>query len=195
MLNVERIIVGPLHTNCYLATYAGQTVIIDPGAEAEKISARLAELGLNAVAIVNTHGHWDHLMANSALRARYAIPVFSPLADRELIEQEKEHYHIDALCLDKWYDTELALAVPFQVIQTPGHTPGSTCLLLDGHLFSGDTLFAGGYLGRTDLWGGDAGAMQRSLARLLELPDETLVWPGHEESSTIGQERGFYAFR
>jgi hypothetical protein len=102
-------------------------------------------------------------------------------------------FRIGELLVDCWYEDKLeGLNWPGKVIPTPGHSPGSTCLLLGQDLFSGDTMFAGGYPGRTDLWGGDPAAMQRSLAELLKLPDDTVVWPGHEESSTIGTERGFY---
>ncbi|GBR77272.1 hypothetical protein NO2_1678, partial [Candidatus Termititenax persephonae] len=79
------------------------------------------------------------------------------------------------------------------IIPTPGHTPGSTCLLLENNLFSGDMMFAGGYLGRTDFPGGSAADIQQSLQKLLALDDSVLVYPGHDEPTSIGQERGFYA--
>lgn len=191
MNKVERVIVGPLHTNCYLVTFAEQTVIIDPGADAEKISKKIQALKLNPIAIVNTHGHWDHIMANNELKNKYNIPIYTPLKDQELVHKEKDYYHIGDLAVDHWYNTVLT-DLPFQVIATPGHTAGSSCLLWEDNLFSGDTLFARGYLGRTDLWSGDALAMQNSLQKLLALPDKTLVWPGHAKSSTIGAERKFH---
>jgi len=191
MLAVERVRVGPIHTNCYLVTFAGQTVIIDPGAEAEKISKKIQDLKLTPTAIVNTHGHWDHVMANNELKREYQLKMYTPLKDQELLQKEKDYYHIGELAVDYWYNETLA-ELPFQVIPTPGHTAGSSCLLLEDNLFSGDTLFADGYLGRTDLWGGDAEAMQVSLRKLLTLPDAVQVWPGHAKASSIGAERKFY---
>ena len=190
---IERVIVGPLHTNCYLVTYGNKTVIIDPGAHPNKIIAGLTELKLTPAAIINTHGHWDHVMANNELKAHYNIPMYTPLLDKELLNLEEDHYHIGELLVDYWYTAELKdLDWPVKIIPTPGHTRGSVCLLLGQDLFSGDTLFAGGCAGRTDLWSGDPAAMQKSLAELFKLPDDTVVWPGHAESSTIGAERAFY---
>ena len=193
MNKVERVIVGPLHTNCYLAIKDKQAIIIDPGAAAEKIDAQIARLKLTPLAIINTHGHWDHVMANNELKKLYNIPMYTPLQDKQMLELEKNYFHIGELLVDCWYTEKLdGLNWPIKVLPTPGHSPGSSCLLWDGELFSGDTMFAGGYLGRTDLWGGDAQAMQDSLTKLLRLPDDTTVWPGHEESSTIGAERRHY---
>ncbi|MDR2431618.1 MAG: MBL fold metallo-hydrolase [Candidatus Margulisbacteria bacterium] len=190
---IERIIVGPLSTNCYLAAADAGAVIIDPGAAAERIAARIAEKKLQPLAILNTHGHWDHVMANNELKKKYNIPVYTPFKDRELLAKEKDYYHIGELLVDHWYADALSGLDWLRVIPTPGHTPGSSCLLWGKNLFSGDTLFAGGYLGRTDLWGGDGQAMQDSLQKLLLLPDDVAVWPGHAESSTIGAERKYYA--
>jgi len=191
--DIEIVAVGPLQTNCYLVTHDGQTIIIDPGADSKKIIDRLTELKLTPVAIVNTHGHWDHVMANNELKQHYNISMYTPLGDKELLSLEKNHFRIGELLVDYWYTDKLeGLNWPVKVIPTPGHSQGSTCFLLGKDLFSGDTMFAGGYPGRTDFWGGDPAAMQRSLAELLKLPDDITVWPGHEESSTIGAERGFY---
>ncbi|MDR1453086.1 MAG: MBL fold metallo-hydrolase [Candidatus Margulisbacteria bacterium] len=192
MITVERVVVGPIHTNCYLVTSGGQTLIIDPGAAAARISAKIKELQLRPIAVINTHGHWDHIMADNAVKQEYNLPLLTPAADQWLIEKEKDYYHIGDLAVDQWYTDKLDIALPIQVIATPGHTPGSSCLLLENHLFSGDTMFAGGYLGRTDFPGGSAADMQKSLQKLLALDDSIIVYPGHEESTTIGQERGFY---
>ncbi|GBR73197.1 putative Zn-dependent hydrolases of the beta-lactamase fold [Candidatus Termititenax aidoneus] len=195
MITVNSVVVGPIHTNCYLVTFNGQTLIIDPGAEAAKISAKIKELQLRPIAVLNTHGHWDHIMADTAIKQEYQIPLLAPAADQWLIEKEKDYYHIGELPVDQWYTDKLNLDLPAQVIATPGHTPGSSCLLLENHLFSGDTMFASGCLGRTDFPGGSAADMQKSLQKLLALDDSIIVWPGHEESTTIGQERGFYGGR
>ncbi|GBR77402.1 putative Zn-dependent hydrolases of the beta-lactamase fold [Candidatus Termititenax dinenymphae] len=195
MLTVECVKVGPIHTNCYLAAYDGHTLIIDPGAEAEKIIKKITELNLKPLAVINTHGHWDHIMADNKIKTKYNIPLYIPAEDQKLIEGQKDSYHIDELAVDLWYKDSLPLDLPLTLISTPGHTPGSTCLLLDNNLFAGDMMFAGGYLGRTDFPGGSDVDIQKSLHKLLKLDDSVLVWPGHDESTSIGQERGFYAGR
>ncbi|GBR72393.1 putative Zn-dependent hydrolases of the beta-lactamase fold [Candidatus Termititenax spirochaetophilus] len=193
MIKIECVTVGPIHTNCYLVEYDGRTIVIDPGAEPQKIIRKITELKLTPAAVVNTHGHWDHIMADTAVKNHYKIPLFTPEADRAIIEGQKDFYHIGELQVDHWYTDTLDIDLPIKLIQTPGHTPGSTCLLLEDVLFSGDMMFAGGYLGRTDFPGGDEKAIQKSLQKLLALPDNVKVLPGHDEASTIGQERLFYA--
>ena len=190
---VESVIVGPIHTNCYLATHDGQTLIIDPGADASKIISKITELKLKPAAVINTHGHWDHIMADNEIKKHYGIPLYIPAGDRDLVAGQEEHYHIGKITPDLWYEDTLPLDLPLKLIHTPGHTPGSTCILWENNLFTGDMMFAGGYLGRTDFPYGSADALQKSLPKLLALDDSVIVYPGHDGSTIIGQERGFYA--
>ncbi len=203
MIEVITLKVGQWETNCYLVTPEGgeKSMIIDPGAEPERILSQ-AE-GLTIKYIINTHGHSDHIGANGKIKESTGAPllihrddasmlvhpeknlsllwgqeVISPLADRLLEGGEK---------------IELAGMV-WRVIHTPGHSPGGISLLGEHWLFSGDTLFAGS-VGRTDLPGASWEVLLKSIREeLLTLDDEVTVYPGHGPSTTIGEERRWNPF-
>lgn len=197
MLNIYPVIVGPIETNCYLvANTVRETIIIDPGAEPEVIRATLEREELKPLAILITHGHYDHILAAPALGQHYTIPIWYPEKDHYLLSAEKA---VGILPKDfelpnvHYYDgTLLQESFSIEVIHTPGHTKGQSCFLIEDNLFSGDMLFAEGYLGRTDLWGGSAEEIQSSLKKLLTLANEIRVFPGHGQASTIGIERGYH---
>ena len=197
---VERIPAGVLGANCYIVAdeVSKEAVAIDPGGDADDILTFLRERGLTLVAIINTHGHFDHIGANAELKAATGAPLLIHTDDAELLTDSRLNYsHLtserrdgppaDRLLRD---GDEIAVGgLALKVIHTPGHTRGSICLLCGDHLFSGDTLFAGS-IGRTDLYGGDQEAIQRSLQeRLLPLPEELRVHPGHGPETTIGREK------
>jgi hydroxyacylglutathione hydrolase len=160
------------------------------------IAGELAARDWTLKLIVTTHGHWDHFGDNAAVQAHTGAPVAAHVLDREALEQPRP----------MWAPFEIPPSVPafdlaeggevrfgdirLRIVHTPGHTEGSVCLynLDEGLLFSGDTLFAGAW-GRTDLPGGDAGAMVDSLIRLLDFEDPVRVLPGHGRETTIGAER------
>jgi hydroxyacylglutathione hydrolase len=161
-----------------------QAMVIDPAGDAQAIVALAGSLGLTIVLIVNTHGHGDHTAGNAGLKALTGAQIVIheldadgyPSADRRLSEE-----------------TSLQLGdISFDVLHTPGHTPGGICLYAEGHLFTGDTLFVGDS-GRTDLKGGHRPTLGASIRRLMRLPEETIVWPGHDygptPSSTLGWEK------
>jgi hydroxyacylglutathione hydrolase len=161
-----------------------QAMVIDPAGDAQAIVALARSLGLTIVLIVNTHGHGDHTAGNAGLKALTGAQIVIheldadgyPSADRLLSEE-----------------TSLQLGdISFDVLNTPGHTPGGICLYTEGHLFTGDTLFVGDS-GRTDLKGGHRPTLGASIRRLMRLPEETIVWPGHDygptPSSTLGWEK------
>lgn len=195
-LTVERLTLGALETNCWLVSAGAQgpLIVIDPAAEPEVL---LEALGGRAVSVVVlTHGHFDHLGAAAALCGA-GVPLLVHEDDAAAITSAVANggaaFGFDDVAprpdrLLRDGDVIEASGVRFEVLHTPGHTPGSICLLSgDGHLFSGDTLFAGS-VGRTDFPGGDARAMRASIGRLAALPGETLVHPGHGPDTTIEHE-------
>jgi hydroxyacylglutathione hydrolase len=202
---IECIPVGALAANCYLVTCpeTRETMVVDPGDNAEDILARIGELGVNVVSIVHTHGHFDHISATEAVQARLPtpVPVAAHPADGYLYSPEARStgrqfgYPLPEHCITP--DTPLADGetinvgtLQLRVLHTPGHTPGSVSLVCgDACVLSGDTLFRRG-IGRTDLPGGDEDRIYGSLlTRLYTLPEQLLVLPGHGESTTIGEER------
>lgn len=198
---VERLIVGPLETNCWLVSGDGQRlVVVDPAGEPVRLLQIIGERSVEA--IVLTHGHFDHIGAVAALAAQTGAPVAVHEADAGAISSADRNggrvfgFDVEAPAPDRLLadgDVVKAAGVELAVLHTPGHTPGSICLFGSGHLFSGDTLFSGS-VGRTDFEGGDPKAMARSIARLAGLPDDTLVHPGHGPDTTIGRERRINPF-
>ena len=188
-MNILTLTLGPLATNCYLVWQEGRTdaVIIDPAANSRKITAALQEHGLTPVCFLLTHAHFDHIGALKPLLA--AAPdarVYVGSDDKD----DPCDMAYDLLTYTDTYqdgDTVEAAGLSFRVLGTPGHTPGSVCLLCGEALFSGDTLFAGSY-GRTDFKGGSMQDMYASLRKLAALPPQTRVLPGHGPESTIEDE-------
>ena len=196
---LDRLVVGPLEANCYLvgseATKEG--MIIDPGEEADKILTGVKKLGLTIKSIVLTHGHIDHVGALSGVKEATGAELCLHPGDRSVIEVQPlagflGTYHPTLPNIDRWLSGGDSIEIGdlhFLVIHTPGHTPGSICLLGHGILFTGDTLFNHG-IGRTDLPGGSYSQLMDSLhTKLLVLPDDTTVYPGHGPETTIGKER------
>jgi len=191
MLKIHVLPLGDYQTNCYIVHEENSTdcLIIDPGYEPEIISSYLEEKGLTPEAILLTHCHFDHVGAVKDLAAQYDCKVFldkKELAMPPMLTNGPLYY------TDGYGDGDtLTLAgIPIQVLETPGHTPGSVCLIMEDTLFSGDTLFAGS-CGRTDFPGGSMKQMMASLARLAALPGDYQVLPGHMEPSTLDRERRF----
>jgi hydroxyacylglutathione hydrolase len=190
--------VGFLATNCYLLTDSGsrKTAIIDPGGEPQEIIKKIKEDGLNPVLILNTHGHADHIGANAALKKHFKIPVYihreeaayltdpdkncSTLAGENLVSDKAD------VLLDDKSVIELG-GLTLRVIFTPGHTRGGISFLVEDLLFTGDTLFDDS-VGRSDLYGGDESRLEDSVKKLLRLPPETIVLPGHGPASTLERE-------
>jgi len=203
-MKVVTFILGELQTNCYLVVDQNtqQCLIIDPADEANFISEQILRQNLKPMAIIATHGHFDHILASYELQMAFGIPFYVHPKDLFLVNNlqknasfwakrkivEKSPINIESLTLQtlqghtlqKWQG---------RVVETPGHTPGSVCLYFpkDKTLFTGDTLFSNG-VGRTDLSYSSPKDLQNSLKKLFKLPPETKIYPGHGESSSLGKE-------
>lgn len=195
-LQVTTFVNGKWRQNCYLISNAQrQALIIDPGSDPEAISLLISELGVQPVAILNTHAHYDHIGAVSGLQHKYEIPFYLHGQDKKLLQQanlykilfeSKSSVSIPPFGEDFAKGSEVLRVAGFyvRVIHTPGHTAGSVCLLIGTDLFGGDTLMPNGP-GRTDLPGGDKVKLKDSLQKLRELPEDHLVYPGHGKPFTL----------
>jgi hydroxyacylglutathione hydrolase len=195
-MQIKTLAVGPLETNCYIVwdETTKEAMVVDPGDEPDRILDE-AE-GLNVKLIALTHAHFDHAGAVPELKeATGAAIAFHP-ADEAAYRSVSEQAAFWGFQSDPMPEPDVMLgegdklsvgALSFEVLHTPGHSPGCVCLVGEGVLFSGDTLFKGS-VGRTDLAGGDMNHLKASFRRLMELPPETAVYPGHGPASTIGQE-------
>jgi glyoxylase-like metal-dependent hydrolase (beta-lactamase superfamily II) len=179
-------------------------VVVDPGAESERerqrLQAFIAEHQLQPTAILNTHGHFDHVMANAFVARTYGVGSYIHAGDRALLENTTEYGHMFGYQIEQppapaglLTDGQLFSfgQSQLQVLHTPGHSKGGVCFYAphDKFVLTGDTLFEGN-IGRVDLPGGDFDEIMESLSRkLMPLPDDTVVYPGHGPASTIGQER------
>jgi hydroxyacylglutathione hydrolase len=190
---VETFIVGMLSTNCYVAscTSTKQAIVIDPGldfsSESQQIYDYIQEANLKVKSIVNTHGHPDHIKADVAFQEKYNVPICIHQLDGHFLDGLKKREFPANILLEEDSLIQCGREI-LKVIHTPGHTPGCICLVGKRLVFTGDTLFAGG-IGRTDFPGGSMNDMGRSLKKLINLPDYLLVYPGHGETSMIGEEK------
>ena len=207
-MRIKQMTVGMMGVCCYILSCeeTGEGLIIDPGGNEEEILAACHSGNISVRYIVNTHGHPDHVCGNKRLKDATNAEIVMHAADAEFFNQENVEQFFSQLGLppsppvDKCVADGDAIAFgreSLAVIHTPGHTPGGMCLYSEPHLFTGDTLFAGG-VGRTDFPGGSTQQLLQSIEkRLLSLPPDTIVWPGHGyggERSTIAQEKSSNPF-
>jgi len=199
---VKKLVVGPLQTNCYVIgcedTLRG--AIIDPGGSPEVILGQVERLGLDLVAVINTHGHVDHILANRKIVEATGAPLMLHPLDAPMLTNPMKGFAFllgrmkpspppDRLLEDR--DEVEVGQIRLKVLHTPGHSPGSISLLADGQgmVFSGDVLFRMS-IGRADLPGGNFETLMRSIKEVLfALPDDTIVYPGHGPETTIGFEK------
>lgn len=206
-LMVGNMVLGRLENNCYYLHKEGEkeTIMVDPSTKADHIYETLKEKGLEIKAIFITHGHFDHMMATNELKELFGdVTIYAGRKETILLEDPKMNHSVligkpyvikaDVLVKD---DDEICVgSMKCKVIETPGHSIGGVCFYFeeDGVLISGDTLFFES-VGRTDFPTGDAGALRTSIVeKLYKLPDETEVYPGHGDATTIGHEKAYNPF-
>ena len=200
-LNIDFKIVGPVQTNCYFVMNMDikKCIIVDPGEEADKLIDYMEKKEVTPIAILLTHGHFDHIMAADAVRDKYGVKVYASCDEKNTLEQPHinlgEAYGLKlSVKADVWHkDGEILKLAGFDIeaLHTPGHTEGGSCYYVReiGVLFSGDTLFCGS-VGRTDFPGGSMSEIVRSIKeKVMVLPDDTKVYPGHGEGTSVGYER------
>ena len=192
--------VGPLQANCYIVgcEETHQAAVIDPGGDADRILMALAREKFTLSAIINTHGHFDHVGANKPLKNATDAPLMIHESDAAMLRHLSRSAASWGLRAEDSPQPDRLLSegdivdcgrIQFKVLHTPGHTPGGISLYADSAVFVGDTLFAGS-IGRTDFPGGDFDTLIASIQnKLFTLPDETHVYTGHMESTTIGREK------
>lgn len=201
MYKIDSRILGMVGTNCYLLCNMDikECVLIDPADSQDEISRMIDESGCSLKGILLTHGHFDHIMAADAIRDKYGVKVYASCDEKNTLEQPHinlgEAYGLKlSVKADVWHkDGEILKLAGFDIeaLHTPGHTEGGSCYYVReiGVLFSGDTLFCGS-VGRTDFPGGSMSEIVRSIKeKLMVLPDDTKVYPGHGESTSVGYER------
>ncbi len=197
-LRVHQYSLGPIGTNCYAVRSderAAEAVVVDPSGQVPELRLELARLGTRCTAILVTHGHWDHLVGVAELAEGAGAPVHMPEGERLLLEEPGVHapmgnghpaYTPDVLLVGG--ETIDVAGISFDVLAVPGHSPAHLAYYAEGHLFSGDVLFAGS-VGRTDLPGADWDTLVASIRMLTDtLPAETVVYPGHGPITTLGDE-------
>ena len=202
---LERLVVGPFEVNCYIfgEDKTKEVFVIDPGEDFPLIWDRIQEADYKVKGIVLTHGHADHIGAVTELKNRTQAPIFIHSEDKEMLTDPKLNhslffgFSITAPQADKLLKEGDILSIgnlTLKVIHTPGHTPGGICLEYAKILFSGDTLFAGS-IGRTDFSGSSFQSLINSIKKkILILPDEITIYPGHGPFSSIGEERAYNPF-
>ena len=199
-MKVIQMELGNFATNTYIVCDEDlNAVIIDPAAEAKKIISTIEKNNLKPKFVILTHGHPDHVGALYELKEKYNLKVYINEKDQEMLQTNSTYFgpmvglEIRDVKGDFYLKDgqELSLGdLKFKIIETPGHTKGGVCILIENILFSGDTLFLGS-MGRTDFPGGDEKEIFSSLKKLMQLPDETIVLPGHGPKTTIGYERKY----
>lgn len=195
---IKRLVVGPLEVNCYIiGNEKGNAIVIDPGDEPDRIIEVIKNNGLIIDYIICTHGHFDHVGAVPDLKNATGAKVLIHKDELEIYQAARDMAAFWGYEVEDLPDPDIFVSegdnikagdLNFMVLHTPGHSPGGICLYGEGLVLTGDTLFAGS-VGRTDFYGGDMNQLKNSFNRLMALPEETKVLPGHGPESTIGEEK------
>ena len=200
-MKIERFVLGPIETNCYVVVNEDtkECFAVDMAYCPQEYVDHIREQGYQMKALFLTHGHFDHIMAADAVRDKYDVKVYASCDEKNTLEQPHinlgEAYGLKlSVKADVWHkDGEILKLAGFDIeaLHTPGHTEGGSCYYIReiGVLFSGDTLFCGS-VGRTDFPGGSMSEIVRSIKeKVMVLPDDTKVYPGHGEGTSVGYER------
>lgn len=203
-MKIETMVLGDVRTNCYLLINeeTKEVLVVDPADRADVIVRKLIDEGLTLKAILLTHGHGDHILAVGDLKKQFGVKVYAAKAEEALLSDAAQNlskalFGIAVtvkpdILLEDGQEFEVA-GIRLRMLYTPGHTPGGCCYYQaeEKILFSGDTLFCGS-IGRTDFPGGSLSELVRSVKeKLLVLPEDVKVYPGHEEMTTIGHEKRY----
>ncbi|MCR4632865.1 MAG: MBL fold metallo-hydrolase [Erysipelotrichaceae bacterium] len=190
-MDITTFVMGPIATNTYLLTEGKEAILIDPASRADKVIEKLGDLDLKAVLL--THGHFDHIKACDGLYDKYHCPIYLNTADEQLARDKHSGAGFGLVAyiscpIVPLKEGKMEIGpFHFEVIFTPGHTPGSVIFVFENHIFTGDTLFRGS-VGRTDLKGGDAGTLKESLRIFKGFDKEYFILPGHDDPSTLSFE-------
>ncbi len=193
-IEIQAITVGQLSTNCYLLRSGDSLLVVDPGAEHEKIAGKIDRTGCTEVSMIATHSHFDHIMAAEQLQKRYGCEFMIHRDEASLFSSSPELSR-------KWFSISFGLPEPklisesrfnlgqseVEILHTPGHTPGSISLISGKTMITGDTLFRGS-IGRTDIGGSDR-EMRRTLRHFFSMEEDYMILPGHGEPSTLFREK------
>ena len=206
-MKIEKFVLGPVGTNCYIVRNdeTKECFLVDLAACPPELISHIRGAGLSVKAVLLTHGHFDHIMGLDRFSEEFPVPVYACEDERELLSDPRlnsslsmigQRYAFDGAQYVKDSDVLDIAGMKIRVVATPGHTSGGCCYYIEeeGVLFSGDTLFHGS-IGRTDLPTGSMSLLVRSVQeKLFVLPDETKVYPGHMEETTIGYEKKYNPF-
>lgn len=191
---------GPFATNTYVVLEEDRDrgYVVDPTFDTEDVARDLQGRGVEIVAVINTHGHLDHVAGNRLFCETFDAPLWAHSGDLAMIQQMEAQARMFGLEVEPGPEPDRLLEESdrievgeeaFEVLCTPGHSPGGICLVAPGVVIAGDALFAGS-IGRTDLWQGDFATLRDSIHdKLFTLPDDTRVLPGHGPETTIGREK------
>ena len=202
---IKKLEVGPIMANCFIlgCESTKKAVVIDPGDDADRILMELSKSELDVKYLINTHGHFDHVGANKRMKEVTGATLAIHPEDEPMLKELSRSASMFGLSADNSPPADMLLndgdkirfgEITLTVIHTPGHSKGGICLYTKGHLFSGDTLFAGS-IGRTDLSGGDYDTLISSIKeKLLAFDTDTIVYTGHGPETTIGNEKRMNPF-
>ncbi len=198
-MKIEHIIVGPIQSNCYIVydEKSLDAMVVDPGDEPAKILKIIKENSLKVIYIVCTHAHFDHIGAVASIKEKTGAKIVINKDDLEIYMGAKDQgafwgFEIEQPPAPDIFviegDDLFVGGLKFKVLHTPGHSPGGICLYSEGIILTGDTVFAGS-VGRTDFYGGSIEELKKSFKKIMSLPPETKILPGHGDWSKIVEEK------